>query len=192
MAEVKVLIKGYSDLVETGEEKTCATITLVKDKDIIMIVDPGIVKSQQMLVDALEKEGLSVSDVNIICLTHSHIDHFRNIGMFPKAKTLEFYGLWDKNTVEDWKEQFTEDIKIIKTPGHDRTGITLLVKTNKGVIAICGDVFWKENFPEEDEYADNLKKLQESRDKIIELADYIIPGHADMYKVKKTRKISYI
>ena len=105
--------------------------------------------------------------------------------MFPYAKTLEFYGLWDKNTVDDWKEQFTDDIKIIKTPGHDKTSITLLVKTDKGIVAICGDVFWKENFPEEDKYADDSEKLKESRKRIIKLADYIIPGHADIYKVKK-------
>lgn len=188
MAEVKVLIPGYTSAdsaEEGGEEKTCATITLVRDKDIVMVVDPGVLESQQMLIDALEKEGLNVNDVNIVCLTHSHIDHFRNIGMFPEAKTLEFYGLWDKNTVDDWTEQFTDDIKIIKTPGHDKTAITLLVKTDKGTIAICGDVFWKENLPEEDEYADEPEKLEESRKKVIELADYIVPGHAGMYKVNK-------
>lgn len=187
MAKVKVLIPGYTSADsadQEGEEKTCATITLVRDKNIVMVVDPGVLESQQMLIDALEKEGLKVDDVNIVCLTHSHIDHYRNIGMFPKAKTLEFYGVWDKNTVDDWKEQFTEDIKIIKTPGHDKTSITLLVKTNEGVVAICGDVFWKENFPEEDEYADEPEKLKESRKKILEMADYIIPGHAGRYKVK--------
>lgn len=188
MAEVKVLIPGYTsaDSAEAkGEEKTCATITLVKDKDIIMVVDPGVLESQQMLIDALEKEGISINNINIVCITHSHIDHYRNIGMFPKAKTLEFYGIWDKNTVEDWREQFTDDIKIIKTPGHDKTAITLLVKTNKGTIAICGDVFWKENEPKEDPYADEPKKLKESRKRIIKLADYIIPGHANIYEVKK-------
>jgi len=188
MAEVKVLIPGYTnaDSAEAGgEEKSCATITLVKDKSIIMVVDPGVLESQQMLIDALDKEGLSVNDVNIVCITHSHIDHYRNIGMFAEAKTLEFYGLWDKNAVEDWQEQFTEDIKIIKTPGHDKTSITLLVKTNKGIIAVCGDVFWKENFPEKDEYADNPEELKESRKKVLELADYIVPGHAGMFEVKK-------
>ena len=139
MAEVKVLIKGYTS-EESGGEKTCATITLVKDKDIVMVIDPGVLEDQKLLVDALKKEGLDVNDVNIVCLTHSHIDHFRNIGMFPSAKTLEFYGLWDKNTVDDWKEQFTEDIKIIKTPGHDKTSITLLVKTDSGVTADCTEL----------------------------------------------------
>lgn len=188
MAEVKVLIPGYTSedsKKESGEERTCATITLVRDKEIVMVVDPGVLESQQMLIDVLEKEGLSVNDVNMVCLTHSHIDHYRNIGMFPEAKTLEFYGLWDKDTVDDWEEQFTEDIKIIKTPGHSKTSITLLVKTDKGMVAICGDVFWKEDMPDEDEYADEPEKLSESREKVKELADYIVPGHADMYKVKK-------
>jgi len=121
----------------------------------------------------------------LFVITHSHIDHYRNIGMFPYAKTLEFYGLWDKNSVEEYKEDFTENIKIIKTPGHNKTSISLLVKTKEGNIAICGDVFWRENLPIKDEYADDPKKLKESRKKIIKLADYIIPGHADIYKVKK-------
>ncbi len=188
MAEVKVLIKGYTNadsLKERGIEKTCATISLVKDKDITLVVDPGVLESQDLLVEALKKEGLAVEDIDIVCITHSHIDHYRNIGMFPSAKTLEFYGLWDKNSVEDWKEDFSEDIKIIKTPGHDKTSITLFIKTHKGIIAICGDVFWKENYPLLDNYADEPLKLKESRKRIIELADYIIPGHDSMYKIKK-------
>lgn len=108
-----------------------------------------------------------------------------NIGMFPRAKTLEYWGLWDRNTVEDWKEQFTENIQIIKTPGHNYDSITLLVKTDKGIIVICGDVFWKEDFPENDLYASDKEKLKESRQKVLEVADWIVPGHAGMYKVKK-------
>lgn len=88
----------------------------------------------------------------------------------------------DKNTVEDWNEQFTDDIKIIKTPGHSYDGITLFVKTGRGVIAICGDVFWKENSPKNDPYASDKEKLQESRKRVLEMADYIIPGHGKMFR----------
>jgi len=186
MAEVKILIEGYTnaDTIEAGEEKTCATITLVRDKDIIMVVDPGILEDQKMLVEKLGKEGLSVADINVVCITHSHLDHYRNIEMFPKAKTLEYFGLWDKNKVADWKEQFTDDIRIIKTPGHNYDGLTLLVKTEKGVVAICGDVFWKKNFPEHDSYATDEKALEESRKKVLSMADWIIPGHSGIYKAK--------
>jgi glyoxylase-like metal-dependent hydrolase (beta-lactamase superfamily II) len=186
MAEVKILVEGYTSADDpSSEEKTCSTITLVRDKGIVMVVDPGVLEDQKMLVDALKKENLSINNVNIVCITHSHLDHYRNIGMFPKAKTLEFFGLWDKNTVEDFKEQFSQDIRVIKTPGHDRTSITLLVKTAQRIVAICGDVFWKENFPENDPYADNPKELKESRKKVLALADYIIPGHGKMFKVQK-------
>jgi len=184
MAEVKILIEGYTsaNTEESDEEKTCPTITLVKDKDTVMVVDPGILEDQKILIDKLKKEGLEIDDVNIVCITHSHIDHYRNIGMFPKAKTLEYYGLWDKQTVDDWQEQFTDDIRIIKTPGHDYSSITLLVKTEQGTIAICGDVFWKENFPEDDPYASDKEELEKSRKKVLEMSDYIIPGHGPMFK----------
>lgn len=186
MAKVKILIEGYTnaDTKDSGEETTCPTITLVKDEDIVMVVDPGVLEDQKILIDKLKGEGLTIDDVDIVCITHSHIDHYRNIGMFPKAKTLEYYGLWDKNTVADWSEDFTNDIKIIKTPGHSDNSITLLVKTDKGIVAICGDVFWKENLPEKDEYANDQEKLEESRKKVLASADWVIPGHGGMFKTK--------
>ena len=92
-AEVKILVEGrtnYDSVAEIGQESTSPTISLVKDGKIIMVVDPGVLESQQILVDALAKENLAVVDVNLIFITHSHIDHYRNIGMFPNAKVLEF------------------------------------------------------------------------------------------------------
>jgi glyoxylase-like metal-dependent hydrolase (beta-lactamase superfamily II) len=187
MASVKVLVEGFTnaDSADGGEEKTCATICLVRDKDLVIVSDPGVLDSQQILIDRLKEEGLTVNDVNLVFITHSHIDHYRNIGMFPTAKTLEFFGLWDGGAVSDWSEQLTEDIRVIKTPGHNYDGLTMLVKTAEGEVAICGDVFWKENFPEVDAYASDVKELAVSRQKVLELADFIIPGHSGMYKVKK-------
>ncbi|MDD4663788.1 MAG: MBL fold metallo-hydrolase [Caldisericia bacterium] len=184
MAEVKILVEGYTS-DESNDEKTCPTITLIKDKSINLVVDPGVLEDQKILIDKLKENGLSIDDIDVVCITHSHIDHYRNIGMFPNAKTLEYFGLWDKNTVTDWEENFTDDIKIIKTPGHNYDGITLLVSSDIGVIAVCGDVFWKENYPKNDPYASDKGKLEESRTKILQSADFIIPGHAGIYKVKK-------
>jgi len=192
-AEVKILVEGYSnaDKVDArGLEKTCPTITLVRDENLIIIVDPGILENQQVLIDALQKENLTIKDVNIVCITHSHIDHYRNIGMFPDAKTLEYYGLWDKRTIENWSENLTPSIQILYTPGHDYTGITLLVRTEAkseypGVVAICGDVFWRENYPqspEDDIFASDPEKLMASRDMVLRMADWIIPGHGGIYK----------
>ncbi|MDD4990123.1 MAG: MBL fold metallo-hydrolase [Candidatus Pacebacteria bacterium] len=188
MAQVKILVEGYTSAdssAQSGEEKTCPTITLIKDKDIVMVVDPGVLENQGILKEKLEEEGLGIDDVNIVFITHSHADHYRNAGMFPNAKLLEYFALWNGNVAEEWNEQYSEDIQIIKTPGHSHTGLTLLVKTDKGVVAVCGDVFWKENSPEYDPYATEPEKLKESRQKVLEMADWIIPGHAGIYKIER-------
>jgi len=192
-AEVKVLIEGSvsGDFMSlTGEEHTQSTVTLVRDGEMVMVVDPGILPSQQVLIDALSKEGLTVNDVNMVCITHSHLDHYRNLGMFPKAKVLEYYGVWDGNTVVTWSERITENIKAIHTPGHDYSSITLIVKTGQesqtpGVVAICGDVFWRKNYMEDvydDVFASNPEKLKDSRNTVLSMADWIIPGHGSAYK----------
>jgi len=48
-AEVKILLPGYTNAdsaADIGEEKTRATTTLVRDGEIIMVVDPGVLESQ--------------------------------------------------------------------------------------------------------------------------------------------------
>ena len=181
-AEVKILLEGYTKS-SSGTEKTQPTVSLVLDKNVVMVVDPGTMESQQVLIDRLKEEGLHPHDVNYVCITHSHIDHYKNVGMFPSAKVIEHYGIWDRNVVTDLPDDFTDNIKIYKTPGHDYTSITLLVATDDGNIAICGDVFWRENEPREDVYAQDLVKLEESRKLVLDMADFIIPGHGAMYRV---------
>jgi glyoxylase-like metal-dependent hydrolase (beta-lactamase superfamily II) len=101
-AIVKILVEGFTNAdsgAEVGQEKTRPTITLVQEGDLNIVVDPGVLDNQKILVDALADEGLTVDDINIVCITHSHIDHYRNIGMFKNAKTLEHYGLWSGESV---------------------------------------------------------------------------------------------
>ena len=182
-AEVKILLEGYTGEDSNGIEKTQPTVSLVCDGNIIMVVDPGTLESQQILIEKLKDEGLQPHDINYVCITHSHIDHYRNVGMFPNAKVLEHFGIWDKNIVKDFKGDFSENIRVLETPGHDYTSITLLVSAEYGKVAICGDVFWRENEPKIDIYAQDLKQLEESRKLVLDMADFIIPGHGAMYKV---------
>ena len=182
MAEVKILIQGY--VSGEAEGTSCSTITLVKDKDLNIIVDPGTAKSQELIKEKLKEEGLTVEDIDIVFLTHSHIDHFRNIGMFPNAKSLDYWGYWEGDLQKKSDGKITDDIFFIKTPGHSKDSITLLVKTEKGLIAICGDVFWKKDFPKKDPFAQDLIELEKSRKKLLEIADYIIPGHGLMFETR--------
>lgn len=182
MTIVKVLIKGYVSK-DTGGH-SCSTVTLVQDKNNNIIIDPGTLSDPNELIEKLKENSLSLNDINIVFLTHSHIDHYKYVGLFPNARILEYWGLWDKDKCIEFNGILNKNIKIIKTPGHSYDSITLVVKNDKGTtIAICGDVFWKKNFPKEDQYAQDNEQLIESRNKILKIADYIIPGHGDMFKV---------
>jgi len=177
-AKVKILLEGYVSAESGGH--SCSTVTLVQDDGLNIVVDPGTLRNQKLLVDALKKEGLEIDDIDVVYITHSHMDHYRNIGMFPHAKSLDYWGWWIEDVAEDYTDP-SQNIKMINTPGHSTDGTTLLVETREGTVAICGDVFWKENHPDKDPYAIDAEKLKESRKKVLALADFIIPGHGGMF-----------
>ena len=136
----------------------------------------------------LKKYNLTIDDIDVVFISHSHMDHYKNIGMFPKAKALDFYGWFEDDLWVECDGKISDNIKIINTPGHSDDSMTMLVKTEvegkKAVVAICGDVFWKEHYPEYDKLANDNPKLKLTRTKVLKLADYIIPGHGGMFKVK--------
>ncbi|HLC64613.1 MAG TPA: MBL fold metallo-hydrolase [Candidatus Nanoarchaeia archaeon] len=182
MAKVKLLVEGY--LAKDTKGHTCSNVVLVQDGKTNIIVDPGTLPSQELLTQKLRQEGLAVEDINIVFITHSHMDHYRNIGMFPKAKSLDYWGWWIGDVWKTFSGKVSKNISVIKTPGHSYDGITLLINTEKGKIAVCGDVFWKEYYPRIDPYAMDEKKLMGSRDKLLRISDFIVPGHGKTFKVK--------
>ncbi|MEK6859517.1 MAG: MBL fold metallo-hydrolase [Nanoarchaeota archaeon] len=196
MAEVKVLIEGYAREEGDAEAASCTT-TLIKENDLNIIVDPGM--NRGLLLESLKKEKLSIKDINYVILTHTHIDHCLLAGIFEKAIILDdssTYTFDGKIKGHDGKVPGT-NIKIIKTPGHDQFHCSVVVDTKDlGKVVVAADVFWwtdneeqktdrKSIMNHKDPYMKNEKQLMESRNKILEIADYIIPGHGKMFKVEK-------
>jgi len=195
MAKVKVLVEGYAR-EEKGVEFASSTTTLIQDSGKNIIVDPGMDRKQ--LLEALEKEGLSVKDINFVILTHTHPDHMLLVGIFENAKVIdssEIYSFEGKIQSHDGKVPGT-GIEIIRTPGHDPSQCSVAADTDKGKVVIASDVFWwaggmkqktdrKSLMNLEDPYMKDKAALMKSREKILEIADYIIPGHGKMFKVGK-------
>jgi glyoxylase-like metal-dependent hydrolase (beta-lactamase superfamily II) len=155
---------------------------------MVLVVDPGTVPDQDIIVRRLRREKLTPDDVQMVFITHSHMDHYRHIGLFKKAKALDWWGLWDKDVWAKAGELVTPDIRVLKTPGHSDDGISLLVRTEAGIVAVCGDVFWKEDYPRRDPYATDREKLEESRELLQREADFIVPGHGGLFKTKRAKK----
>ena len=196
MAKVKVLIEGYAREEGDYEIASCTT-TLIQDKDLNIIVDPGM--NRKLLLDSLKKENLSINNIHYVILTHTHIDHCLLAGIFENAEIIDdssVYSFEGKIRDHEGKVPGT-NIKLIKTPGHDPFHCAVLIKTIKsGNIVISGDVFWWPDSEEnkikkdakslinlKDPYMKDKKQLTDSRKKILKIADYIIPGHGKMFKV---------
>ncbi|VVB60623.1 Hydroxyacylglutathione hydrolase [uncultured archaeon] len=193
MSEIKVLIEGYAREIHSGW-RASSTVTLIKAGGKNIIVDPGC--NRKKLILALGKEKLKTGDIDFVLLTHNHADHSLLAGIFQNAKVLTTEEIYDNdNQIAHNNKIPGTDLKIMQTPGHCSEHCSLIVTAAKGVYAIAGDVFWWTN--DEDGHADiekedsahpnevNMRALIESRKKILELADYIIPGHGKMFRVDK-------
>lgn len=195
MAEVKVLIEGYAKELEKGWVAS-STTCLITAENIKIITDPGC--NRKKLLDALNKERLITDDIDYVFLSHCHPDHILLAGIFEKAKFITFDAnlMYDKDHLFEFgKNTLGEDVEIIETPGHVIEHLSLLVNTSGGKVAIAGDVIWwvegeKQAFDiNQKDHSQakgmDMKKLVESRKKLFEISDYIIPGHGKIFKVVK-------
>jgi glyoxylase-like metal-dependent hydrolase (beta-lactamase superfamily II) len=193
LAQVKILLKGYFKWLDMAGKKfkASATVTLIRDGRVNILVDTGHHSVEQKLVAALKREGLKPDDIHYVIVTHHHPDHVANNHLFKKAIITDVLTSYkgDKFTVDldllyKNKNIITPHVYIISTPGHEMDECTVIVETAKGVIAIVGDVFWKQQ-KEKNIMVKDQKELEKSQTTVIKLADYIIPGHAGMFKVNK-------
>jgi len=195
MAQVKVLIEGYAKQLKNGWVAS-STTCLVEAENKKIVTDPGC--NRKKLLDALKKEKLKTSDIDYVFLSHQHPDHILLAGIFEKAKFITFDTnlMYNNDALTEFNTHVLgKDIEIIETPGHVLEHLSLIVNTSKGKIAIIGDVIWW--LDNEEQIVDihqkdhsqakgmNMKQLVESRKKVLAVADYIIPGHGKMFKVKK-------
>ena len=192
MASLKVLIEGYAREVDDGWVAS-STATLIHSNGKMIIVDPGC--NRPKLLQALGREGLSPGDIDFVILTHNHTDHTMLTGIFDNAKVLNTYEIYDgDHQVEHHNKVPGTELEIIPTPGHSIEHISIKVPTAEGTYIVGGDVFWwvdgeeqaididreDQAHPEEA----NMKDLKASRKKLLKDADFIIPGHGKIVKVK--------
>jgi len=195
LASVIVLKPGYARWEGYASQRACGTITLVRSHKNC-IVDLGIPADKTLILKELKAQKLSPGDVGFVILTHSDVDHIGNMNLFPDAT---FIGGNDvikgDHFLEFFKESYVvdENISILHTPGHDNRSISVLVKTAKGLVAITGDLFeYNKDWLTVDtskvweQWSQDTNLQNASRKKIWALADYIVPGHGDMFKVDKS------
>ncbi len=189
MAEIKILIEGYFKNISKTRCRASSTISLIKDEDKNILVDTGNPQDKEKIINALKKRKLKPEDIDIVIITHFHPDHVGCNYLLKKARFIvPGVSFWDDmfdRTSEN--QRLSKNLKLISTPGHSEDSATLLVKTDRGVVACVGDLFWfegDEKIKLIKEDCSNKNLFYKNRRKILKLADFIIPGHGKMFKVK--------
>lgn len=193
MSNFKILIEGYARDEDDYEVASPSTV-LIEDGGLKILVDPG--SNQKLLIEALGKEGLQPKDIDIIFLTHYHLDHILNMRLFPDKDIYDGDTISIGDKIIEYSGNIPKtNIRVIPTPGHAFEHCSLFVNTEKGKIVIAGDVLWWRDdeaqktdkqslLKHSDPFVKDIKALKESREKILTIADYIIPGHGKMFKVE--------
>lgn len=195
MTKIKILIEGYAKEIENGWIASSTSCLIFSDNKKI-ITDPGC--NRQKLFEALKKEKITPSDIDYVFLSHCHPDHILLAGIFENAKYVTFDSnlIYDKDLLLPFQNDVLgKDIEIIETPGHVLEHLSLVVNTEIGKIVVAGDAIWWTDDQEQifdlnqndssQAKGMNMDQLVESRKAILAVADYIIPGHGKMFKVKR-------
>lgn len=177
-AEVHVLFEGYIG------EHTASTVAFIRDGDMRIVWDPGMVPSQGVISEPLRRLGVEPEEVTDVIVSHHHPDHTLNVGMFPSARVHDHWAwyqgdLWVDRACEGFA--VSPSVVLARTPGHTTECLTVLAGTAEGVVALT-HLWWSAEGPPEDPYADDPGALHRSRDRILSAADIVVPGHGPMFR----------
>lgn len=191
---VTVLTEGYVAPIEgrefvpgtapDGARLVATTIVLVQAEGATIVVDPGMVAEGFDLIARLAEEGVVPEDVTHVFISHHHPDHIVRVGLFPEATVVDFGGRYTHDLWEDHGDgyEIAPGVRVLQTPGHTDEDASLAVDTADGTYVLT-HVWWNENMqPETDPIAEDADALEASRARVLEEADFIIPGHGKLFE----------
>lgn len=178
VARVDLLTAGYVG------QRVASSVTLVRDGDAIVIVDPGMVSSREAILGPLRELEVDPDSVTDVVFSHHHPDHTINAALFGGARVHDFWAIyaddvWTDRRVVDHPDGWplSPSVRLLATPGHSDQDISTLVDTADGLV-VCTHVWWNENGPAADPRGASPDELRVSRDRVLALRpSLVIPGH---------------
>jgi glyoxylase-like metal-dependent hydrolase (beta-lactamase superfamily II) len=128
-----------------------------------ILVDPGIHLQNEPLLAALGARGVSADELDLVALTHAHLDHAGAVGdVVPPAQAAggrppvavhvaethephwaAVRGVLEARELrllEGEEGELAEGITWVRTRGHTEGGVCLRVPTAEGLVVLSGDV----------------------------------------------------
>ena len=178
-ARVDILVEGY-----VRPPNVAGTVSLIRDGDRVVIVDPGMVADRELILRPLRELGVDPADVTDIVLSHHHLDHNVNVALFPVVPVHDFQSVIEGDVFTRRPAegaQLTPSMRLLATPGHTPQDITTLVGTPDDVVALT-HLWWPGEGPAEDPYSQDRDELRRNRDRCLGLATLVVPGHGAPFR----------
>jgi glyoxylase-like metal-dependent hydrolase (beta-lactamase superfamily II) len=156
-----------------------SSVTLIVSGKRKIIVDTGLEGEAKPIKRALAGLQLSPEDIDYVVNTHSHPDHCGNNNLFSRAEIL---------APRDG-QQIGPGVWGMATPGHSLDSISVIVERTPPTIVIAGDALptfgnFQKNVPPAIHVNRDLAIF--SMEKLIQLADIVVPGHDYPFSVGKS------
>lgn len=198
-----IIVKGNNLRLKEGF-LGLANATLVFCANGPLLFDVGHYVTRPALLSGLKRHGVEPEDVRAVFLSHLHFDHCHNIDLFPGAKVHVSRREWDyaadphaEDLFVPWmiREQLQrQDLALLDgegrigpgmryfpVPGHTPGSYALALETSeKGRVVLAGDAikYAKEAITGCCDMAfDTVAHGSESIERILSVADRIVPGH---------------
>src|SRR5689334_18187815 len=173
-ASFDVLTAGYVG------SRVASTVSLVRDGELCLVIDPGMVADRGMILDPLAALGVEPDDVTDVVFSHHHPDHTINAALFPAAR---FHDHWAIYRDDVWDDRPAEGFHVapatwlLETPGHTPQDVTTVVATDSGLV-VCTHLWWDAEGPADDPFAPDRDVLRVSRARVLALGPaLVVPGH---------------
>jgi len=181
MTSVHLLHAGYAG------DRVGSSIVLVRDADALIVVDPGMVARRSLILDPLRELGVAPEAVTHVFLSHHHPDHTVNIALFPNAEVVDFESrfrddLWLDHDGDGYR--LSPHSQLWQTPGHTEQDASLIVEADDGVYAMTHCWWHGDRTPEIDPYSRDQAVLDRSRERLLQAADVVVPGHGAPFRVR--------
>jgi glyoxylase-like metal-dependent hydrolase (beta-lactamase superfamily II) len=173
------------DIVTVGyvNDRVASTIVLVRENDVVIVVDPGMVARRDLIVDRLHALGVRAGDVTDVIFSHHHPDHTVNAALFRNAT---YHDVWATYRDDVWGERTdviegAPSVSLLDTPGHTLQDISTMVRTAQGLV-VCTHLWWSVAGPVVDPLAADQSLLEASRAMVVAREPVmIIPGHGPAF-----------
>jgi glyoxylase-like metal-dependent hydrolase (beta-lactamase superfamily II) len=190
MTTVHLLHAGYAAeaLGVTAGSSVGSSITLVQDGEARIVVDPGMVASRSLIIDPLRELGVHPESVTHVFLSHHHPDHTVNIALFPGAEVVDFWARYQDDLWLDHEgdgHRLSERATLWVTPGHTGQDASLIVEADDGVYAMTHLWWYADRTPAIDPLGDDQAAIERGRERVLEVADVVIPGHGGAFRVQR-------